>query len=377
MRVVQGKSAATGASEAVAEATRAMGDGNAPSLLLVFASTKQDPREVAAALATRFPGVPTAGCTTAGEIVDGELSTGALVVSAIWSPEVRWAVGVVPSMTAVDAASARKTADELFARLGITRDQADPNKHFCITFMDGLCMKEEHVVALMADALEGLPLVGGSAGDDLAFQSTRVFANGEALTNAAVLLLAVSEIPFHVVKHQHYKPTERDLVITRADVEKRRVYEIDGRTALHAYAAALGLSSGEVTDDVTFMNPLTFAYGGELYVRSIQKIEDDGSLVFYCGIEEGMVLAVGGHEPMAEALARDLSPDGGEPAELFVAFNCILRALEIRKRGLHGPIGDALRKKAKHVIGFDTYGEQLDGLHINQTLVGIALGGSR
>jgi len=376
MRIVQGKSADSDAKRAVAEATREMGTEK-PSLVLVFVSTAQDAAGVAGALAERFPGALVAGCTTAGEIMDGELSTGALVVSAIWSPEIRWAVETLAPLAGAGADETRAVADRLFAGIGVERDAADATKHFGLCFLDGLSMKEEHVTSLMADALEGLPLVGGSAGDDLAFQATRVIVNGEALSGAGIYVLAASELPFHVVKHQHYTTTPRDLVITRADIENRRVYEIDGRTAVDAYAAVLGLRREDVTGDVTFMNPLTFTYGGELYVRSIQKVEEDGSIVFYCGIEEGMVLSVGGHEPMAEALARDLGAEGEEQAELLVACNCILRALETRKRGLHAPIGAALRKKAKHVVGFDTYGEQLHGLHINQTLVGLAIGGSR
>ena len=31
----------------------------------------------------------------------------------------------------------------------------------------------------------------------------------------------------------------------------------------------------------------------------------------------------------------------------------------------------SLNETAEHIIGFDTYGEQLNGLHINQTLVGV------
>lgn len=372
MRIVQGKSVASDAQEAVAEATRDVGS-EAPSMVFAFVSTAQDPVAVAARLAERFPSSPIAGCTTAGEIVDGAQSTGALVVSAIVSPEVRWAAEELPPLAGLDRAGAERVVDALFAKLGTSRETIDPRRHFAICLLDGLAMKEEHVASLVADALEGIPLVGGSAGDDLAFRATRTIVGGKAREGAGVLVVAETALPFRIVKHQHYGTTDRELVVTRADVETRRVHEIDGLVAIEAYAAALGLRREEVTDEVTFANPLTFAYAGEVYVRSIRSIEPDGSLTFLCGIEEGMVLALGDHEPLAPALERDLG-DGFERAELFVAFNCILRALEARKHGLQALIESTLRARARHVVGFDTYGEQLQGVHINQTLVGIAIG---
>ena len=158
------------------------------------------------------------------------------------------------------------------------------------------------------------------------------------------------------------------------DYAKRRVLEIDGYPALGAYAAALGLRPEEVTGEVTFLNPVTFRYQGELYVRSIQAVNDDGSLDFYCAIEEGMVLEIGGHEDMAAALRADLDGlrDRMGSLDFLLGFNCILRALESEGAGEHDAIGAAFTSVCGAMVGFDTYGEQLQGLHINQTLVAVA-----
>ncbi len=375
MKAYTGISTRADGEVAVREATASVPPGLRPDVVFAFASTRQDPDVVARALAARFPGSLITGCTTAGEIVDGRHANGSVVVAALDSPEVRWSLQPVRGLLTFDEASARETAEALFSALGIKADDADPARHFCLGFIDGLSMKEERVASLMADALAGLPLLGGSSGDDLAFKETRVFFNGEALRDGAVFALGEARTPFEIVKHQHFTTTPRSVVITRADVAARRVYEIDGYTALEAYARALGLTPAQVTGEVTFMHPVTFVCNGEIYVRSIQRVEPDGSLVFYCGVEEGMVLSLGGHEDMRGALARDLSAltlRRGIP-EVFVACNCILRALEATRGEHHDEIGAVLLRNAHHVIGFDTYGEQLHGLHINQTLVGLAL----
>ena len=88
-----------------------------------------------------------------------------------------------------------------------------------------------------------------------------------------------------------------------------------------------------------------------------------------------MVLSIGGHEDMASALRRDIDDLARrmKHADLFIGCNCILRALEAQKGDHHQPLADILQTFGKNVIGFDTYGEQLSGLHINQTLVGLAI----
>jgi hypothetical protein len=375
MHVLQGHSLKADGREAVAEATEGWSPpGGKIDIILVFSSTTQDPDAVARAIGERFPGVPMVGCTTAGEHLGKEHYRGGLVMTGLVTPRIRWATGLV-EVASFDEDKARIESDRLLAELQVSREDADPQKQFCLVFIDGLSCKEEAVSALMADALEGLPLLGGSAGDDLKFKKTHVYHGGKAWAGAAVFAMADSSTPFEVIKHQHYTTTPKSLVITKADVATRRVFEMDGHRAIDAYARALGMETAEVTGDVTFMNPVTFVCNSEIYVRSIQRVEPDGSIIFYCGIEEGMVLSVGGHEDMESALARDITGLASrlQKPDLFIACNCILRALEAEKLQQHAALGGVLHKYAKNVIGFDTYGEQLSGLHINQTLVGVAL----
>jgi len=121
-------------------------------------------------------------------------------------------------------------------------------------------------------------------------------------------------------------------------------------------------------------SPVVVVIAGTNYVRSIEKANADHSLTFYSAIEEGMVLQVArganlvGNLEQAFAGIHDAI---GEP-QLVIGFDCILRRLEVVQRGLGKPVEDAfLRNK---VIGFSSYGEQYRGVHINQTLTGVAIG---
>lgn len=368
MLVSSGRSEAANGATAVAEATRDW--QAAPDIIFAFASTRQDAGEVAAALEARFPGVPVAGCTTSGEHLGGEHHNGTLVLAGLVSSGIRWAVARIEGLGALDEAGARRTAAGLFAKVGASPAELDPSRFFGLLFIDGLSALEERVASLLADALEGVRMAGGSAGDDLKFQRTAVLHGGEAVSGAAVLVLGrCEETEVRILKHQHFVTTPRTLVITRADTATRTVHEINGYPAREAYAAALGLQPDELTAKVTFLHPITFVHNGEIYVRSIQRLNADGSITFYCAIEPGMVLQVGGHGEMCSSLVRELA--GGEPADFLLGFNCILRALEAEELGAHERLGEALRGASRASVGFDTYGEQLDGLHINQTLVAV------
>ncbi|MFO0725946.1 MAG: FIST N-terminal domain-containing protein [Myxococcota bacterium] len=377
METFQGHSDAADAQAAVDAATAGWPAGLEPKLILAFASTHQQLGPVREILRAKYPGAELVGCSTAGEHTTGHHHRGALALTAIAGPELDVACAFSPDLAAFDAARAASIAGGLFQRLGVTADEIDLEHTFCVMLIDGLSRKEEQVAALMADALEGVPMIGGSAGDDLGFARTEVMATEGCGSGAAAFILGRARVPVRFFKHQHFQATSRSLVITRADVEARRVFEMDGYPAAEAYARALGKeSASEVTPELCFLNPLMFQSHGQHYVRSIQKIEPDGSIIFYCGIEEGLVLDVARHDDIVDSLKSSLSQSlaGMGRPQLVLGMNCILRALEAEQTGQHCALADALADNTDCFVGFDTYGEQLNGLHINQTIVGLAFG---
>ena len=193
-------------------------------------------------------------------------------------------------------------------------------------------------------------------------------------TDSAVLVLVTTQVPFRIFKTQHFVPTNQRLVVTAADAEHRVVNEIDGLPATESYARFVGT-------DVQSLDPMRFAeqpivvlIDGTNYVRSIQKANPDGSLTFFCAIEEGVVLRgargvdlVGNLEETFAGIQAAI----GQP-QLVVGCDCILRKLEITEQGLVERVEEVFQ--ANNTIGFSSYGEQYLGVHVNQTLTGIAIG---
>ena len=55
---------------------------------------------------------------------------------------------------------------------------------------------------------------------------------------------------------------------------------------------------------------------------------------------------------------------------LILGFDCVLRRIALEEAGLAESVGRIYRDH--RVAGFNTYGEQHGGLHVNQTFVGLA-----
>ena len=373
MHTLEGFSAQTDGSAAVAEATQHWSE--TPEMLFVFCSSKQDADAVAKALAERYPGVPMAGCSTSGEHLSGAHKRDSLVLAGLCETGVDWVVDAFDGLQELDDAAGETFAAALIEKHGADAETLEPDDFVALLFVDGLKGAEERISAALASGLQGIPLAGGSAGDDLAFQRTTVICNGSATDDRATVVLARSRgTKFKVLKHQHFTTEPQLLAVTRADTAQRIIYELDGYPAAEAYARALGIEVDALGGSESFTHPFTFSCDGELYVRSFLSADEDGSMKFYCAIEEGMVLQIGAHQDMKATLDEDLEQlrgDGGQ-VDFMINFNCVLRALEATEGEKWGELGESVCSVAKSSIGFDTYGEQLNGLHINQTLVAVA-----
>lgn len=376
MQVFSGHSLATDVDTAIDEACQWHKEGNTYSIVFVLYSSDLDGNKLVNALKSQLGAKLIAGCTTAGEHLNGKHLNEALTVTALITPETDWAVDCVPDLDRYSASKLDSHCQNLLNKLGMKKQELSPDRNFVMNFIDGLAGKEECFVSTMIEAFEGIPCIGGSAGDNLKFQKTFVLTQDGAHNNAAVLVLARTKGYFALLKHQHFVSKPIDLVITAADEAARKVKEIDGLPARQRYAELVGCAVEDLSPDVFSLYPLIFETDGERYVRSVQTANDDDTLTFYCAIETGMVLSIGDHLSMTGELRKDLKKIEGsfEEVDFIFTFNCILRSLESLACSNHDELGRSIKAISSSLTGFDTYGEQFNGLHINQTLVGLVMG---
>ena len=195
------------------------------------------------------------------------------------------------------------------------------------------------------------------------------------MPDRAVLTLSMtSSLPFTVFKTQHFVATEQRLVITEAVTAQRVVKEINGMPAAEEYARLLGVSERALTPSRFAASPVVVLIDGSNYVRSIQKANADGSITLYCAIDEGVVLRVAHGVDIVENLEASIASIRAQigPPQVMITCDCILRRLEIAQKHLEDKVGAILNDN--NAVGFNTYGEQFRGVHVNQTLSGIAIG---
>jgi hypothetical protein len=355
-----------GAAAAVAELVAQIG---APDLdaVFLFCSPHYDLESAGRELERSFP-CPVIGCTSSGQIGPRGFQRGGMTALGIGGGQLR----VVPHLLHPLADYQEQTRKVAAA---FRNAVPGPAAHaFGFLVIDGLSMMEERVASALYQALDDVPIIGGSAGDDLRFEQTQVYFDGHFLPDAAVLAACRASGPIAPFMLKHFVPGEINLVITDADPGKRIIREFNGEPAAEAYAEAIGIPAAQLGPEVFSGHPLLLGVGGEHYVRSIARLNPDGSLTLYCAIEAGLVVTIGKSLDAVEALNRafagvlDRVPD---PAAIL-ACDCILRRLEFEHLGIDREVGDLLARQ--RVFGFSTYGEQINGLHVNQTLTGIALG---
>ena len=181
-------------------------------------------------------------------------------------------------------------------------------------------------------------------------------------------------LPFSVFKAQHFVETDNKFVITDADPDKRIVKEINGEPAAWEYAKLIGLDVKELTPTIFSKFPVMLKIGGEYYVRSVLKANEDGTLTFACAIDSGLVLTVAKGIDLVENLDATFGDVRQKVnPQLIIACDCAWRKLEIIEKGNKNQV-DGLYKE-NNVIGFSTYGEQYNSIHVNQTFTGVAIGG--
>jgi len=318
---------------------------------------------------------PLIGCTTAGEILSSiGYSNGGIVGISIFSSELKVHSRLIYPLDQFQMQKSKELAVSLRGELALANN-FNKEKMFGMLLIDGLSMMEEQVAASLFGHLEGVPIIGGSAGDNLDFKETFVFANGGFHSNAAVFTLFETTLPFRTFRVQHFKPSETRLVITESDAATRTVYEINGVPAAEEYAQAVGLELADLSSQIFAAYPVMLRVGGEYFVRSIQKVNDDGSLTFYCAIDNGLVLTVASGIDLLDNLQKNIASLRKElpDMQLLLGCDCILRRLELIQHDQLEQAKDILEEV--NFFGFSTYGEQYNGIHVNHTLTGFALGG--
>ena len=346
-------------------------------LVLFFCSPEYQTAEFAAALEELFEGALVVGCTSAGEIGPGGYHENSVSAVSFARPDFEAAAALLVTDGALEVGRSGDTIAalrrELDERVG---SMVGAINRFALLLTDSTTRREETLASYVGGALTDIPVLGGSAGDALAFEHSAVFSSGRFYAEGAVLILLATNRPIRTFRSQHFAASDLRMVVTGADPKRRVVTELDAEPAVECYARLVGLSVAELTPMVFATHPLIVRLGGAEYVRSIQKANPDGSLSFYCAIDEGLVLTLAEGRDLirrTEELYDEIGASIGAP-EAVIGFECVLNRIEAERSQVKHHLSRL--HAANKVTGFASFGEQWGSTHVNQTFTGIAIGRS-
>lgn len=361
----------TSSSAAAAELIAGL-DGADPRVIVFFAGIKHDGALLGQALEQRFPGACVIGCSSNGEFGDRGHGNGGATALAISGAQVGACAAAMVEAGDLDQ-GVRRAAEQISTRLGRPLRDLDPERWTGLALLEGARGHEERLNAAFGDVAPFLPIVGGSAGDDIAFSSTWTWADGQLLRDGTALLVAEMLVPFRVVKTCNFVPSERSVVVTRTDSTRRLILEFDGEPAAQYYARALGVTPEQLDFPHFLENPLGLMIDGDAWLRSVVRREGD-ALFFACAVVEGARLNFMQSTHLVEdtrARLERVEQELGTPIRGAIFFNCAYRMIEAQIKGLTDPYHQMLSRFVH--VGVQSNGESYLG-HINQTLTGLVFG---
>ncbi|MEN0105367.1 MAG: nitric oxide-sensing protein NosP [Pseudomonas sp.] len=342
--------------------------------VLFFCSAQYDLELLGPTLEQYFGGIGLVGCTSAGEITQQGYGRNCVTAVGFDHRSFSIASALIDEMERFSLIDAQQLVERLVS--DCRHNALAPIKDHCfaLTLLDGLSSREEIVLAALSAALGSIPHFGGSAGDDNHLSRTYVYYGGAFHEGAAVVVLVNTQLDFEVFSTHHVLPSSEKLVVTQADSASRRVLELNAEPAATEYARLVGVPLAALDVGLFAAHPLAVRINEHYYVRSIQRVNDDLSLSFYCAVENGIVLTAmtpGPLTPNLQGLFSRLQERLGPPL-LTIGCDCFLRRLEVERTDEVAQTSALYQQQ--RVIGFNSYGEQFNGMHINQTFTGVAIG---
>lgn len=203
----------------------------APNLVLVFGSPAYFRGNSALAdLQATFPQAELLGCSTAGEISATGVTSGSCVVTAVRFEKTRLAGA--SAMVAPDG-------DGFAAGLAIGRQLQAPDLRAILVVCPGVRINGSAVVRGIAAEVPGIPVNGGLAGDDAAFQQTYTLGRNTVGEHGVHAIgLYGDDLTHGQGSFGGWKPFGPARRVTRC--ADNILYELDGSPALDVYKKYLG-----------------------------------------------------------------------------------------------------------------------------------------
>ena len=354
-------------------AIRSAFQGAAADAVIVFASAQHDYDALLAKLANAAGTRQVVGSSSAGEFTHNGAAEGEVSALAIRSADIQFSVGVGTGVSGDPEQAAARVCGS-FAGV-----EAPPLPYrSALVMTDALAGHADRLVEALTMRTGGnYRFFGGGAGDDGRFQTTHVFANAQAYTNAVVALEILSRKPVGVGVSHGWHPVGPLLRVTES--HGSRLVSLNGAPAVDAVAAHAERTEQRFDrgDPMPFFlhNVLGIRSEGDWRLRVPLAVHADGSLACAADVPEGAVVsmmrtsATSAVEAATQATSAALKALGGNRPAAALFFDCVATRLRLGR-----VFEDEVRAAARMLepaglVGCNTYGQiaraegQFSGFH--------------
>lgn len=333
-------------------------------------------------------GGPVVGATTGGAaFTERGVTRHQPVAAVLGGPGLAFEVGVA---TGLDREPAKAVAAGVRPVVEAARAHAS-RSHALITLADAFACDGEALLSAMTEAVPPhWRLFGGTAGDDFRFQRSKVFAHGEVLEGAAVLVGLFSSSPPSLVTRHGWCAAEGSRELTVTGMEGNLLLTLNDEPAAKVYQEELErlglMRPGEDLVPVMAKHELgaKTVFGNELKIRSPLAVEAGGSVRLASALPPGTVVRVvtadadGLIEAATELSRRALEPMADAAVRGALVFDCAAR-LQLLGERYGEQVAAFLGGRNFPLVGMTCYGEiarfggSIEGFH-NTTAVMAAWG---
>lgn len=238
-----------------------------------------------------------------------------------------------------------------------------------MVFSDGLILDAYALINGLQEKLgRSFPLVGACASDNLAFNKTYIYYNGQAYSDAACAIVWGGKLNFGLGIKHGWKALGKPRRVTKS--KGNIAYEIDGLAAVAVYKDYFASDLNKLRKElrlISILYPIGIYLAGEeeYLLRNILSIEDNGALVLQGNIPEGSVIklmigtkesCIAATERAAEEVKNGLY--GRQPNFVFV-FDSVSRYILLGRQA--NKEIEIIKKRFgpdTPILGAYTYGEQ-------------------
>ena len=242
----------------------------------------------------------------------------------------------------------------------------------CLEFMTAFGKGEELVLDTFQEVLEGtgIMVAGGSAGSSLERRETLV-AYGKDIYKRTCAFVFIHNLDGKVAFYREniFKPTSHKFTATHADCEDRTVMEYNGEPAAEILAHSLNVPIEKLKDALE-LHPMGRITDGEINITEADEVFEDGSISYYATIYNHTKMLLLETDDIKRVWNETLHrvKNDFEKASFTIVVNCLSRSKLFEKQNCFGEFVNILRNYG-NFIGHSGYGEQLNFIHLNQTMI--------